>query len=119
MRLFGISKKTTDADKIYMAIALHDSLKYGPFGSRRHTDTMHDKLAADMVSSNRATFLELLTEEQFQVMEEAMRFHTGRWSTDIPKDKPFSFRDYNPETLFIHILDMMSTHDLIKTDVGE
>lgn len=119
MRLFGISKNTSDADKILMAIALHDTMKYGQFGSRKHTDKMHDKLGADMVSSNRESFLKLLTEEQFQVMEEAMRFHSGQWSTDIPKDKPFTFKDYNPETLFVHILDMMSTADLIQTDVRE
>ena len=52
-------------------------------------------------------------------MEEAIRFHSGQWSTDVPKNKPFSFKDYNPETLFIHILDMMSTADLIQTDVRE
>jgi hypothetical protein len=119
MRLFGIEKNTSDADKMLMAIVLHDTMKYGQFGSRKHTDNKHDKLGADMVSSNRETFLELLTEEQFQVMEEAMRFHSGQWSTDIPKDKPFSFKDYNSETLFIHILDMMSTADLIQTDVRE
>lgn len=119
MRMFGVEKKTTDADKIYMAIALHDSVKYGPFGSRRHSDTKHDKIAADMVSANRSTFLELLTEEQFHVMEEAIRFHSGQWSTDVPKDKPFSFKNYNPETLFVHMLDMLSLHDLIQTDVRE
>lgn len=119
IKLFGIENKTTDADKLLMAIALHDTMKYGPFGTRKHSDTMHDKLGADMVSANRSTFLELLTEEQFQTMEEAMRFHSGRWSTDIPNGKPFSFKDYNPETLFVHILDMMSTADLIQTDMRE
>ena len=119
MRLFGIEKKTTDADKLLMAIVLHDTMKYGQFGTRKHTDAMHDKVAADMVSANKSTFLELLTEEQFEVMEEAMRFHSGQWSTDVPKDKPFSFKDYNPETLFVHILDMMSTADLIQTDIRD
>jgi hypothetical protein len=119
MRMFGYQKKTADADKLLMAIALHDTMKYGQFGARKHTDTMHDKIGADMVSANKSKFLELLTEEQFEVMEEAMRFHSGRWSTDVPKNKPFSFKDYNPETLFVHILDMMSTADLIQTDVRE
>jgi len=119
MRLFGYKKKTPDADKLLMAIALHDTMKYGEFGSRKHSDNEHDKNGADMVNSNKETFLSLFTEEQFQVMEEAMRFHSGQWSTDIPKHKPFSFKDYNPETLFVHILDMMSTADLIQTDVRE
>jgi len=118
-RLFGFELRTTDLDKLLFAISLHDILKYGEMGSRRHTDVKHDKEAADMVSNNKKTFLEILTEDQFQVMEECMRFHSGRWSTNIPKDRPFSFKDYNPETLFVHILDMMSTADLIQTDVRQ
>jgi len=119
MRLFGIELRTSEADKMLFAIALHDTWKYGQQGQRKHTDGQHDKLAADMVSLNKETFLELLTEEQFQVMEESIRFHSGQWSTDVPKHKPFSFKDYNSETLFVHVLDMMSTADLIQTDVRE
>ena len=62
--------------------------------------------------------MKIINEEQFLVMEEAVRFHSGRWSTDAPK-KGFNFKNYNPETLFIHILDMMSTADLIQTDVRD
>lgn len=119
MRLFNIKDKTADADKILFSIALHDALKYGPQGNQKHTDGKHDKLSADMVSLNKNTFLEILTEDQFKCMEEAIRFHSGQWSTDIPKNKSFSFKDYNPETFFIHILDMMSTADLIQTDIRE
>jgi len=118
-RLFGIRSKTTDVDKLLFAVALHDSLKYGTLGTRRYVDNGHDKNAADMVSENKEIFEKILTEEQFFVMEEAVRFHSGSWSTDVPKDKKFKFDDYNPETLFIHILDMMSTADLIQTDVRE
>ncbi len=118
-QLFGIDLKTTDFDKILFTIVLHDSLKYGTLGTRRHTDNGHDKNAADMVSENKETFEKILTEEQFFVMEEAVRFHSGEWSTDVPKDKKFNFRDYNPETLFIHILDMLSTADCLMTDIRE
>jgi hypothetical protein len=88
-------------------------------GTRRHTDYQHDKKAADMVHQNKGTFLKLLTEDQFYTMEEAIRFHSGQWSTDIRGDKSFSFKNYNPETLFVHMLDMMSTADLIQTDVRD
>jgi len=119
LRMFDIRKKTPEADKLFLAVVLHDSLKYGNLGTRKHTDYTHDKAAADMVSQNKETFLKILNEEQFVIMEEAIRFHSGRWSTDVPKDKTFTFKDYNPETFFIHILDMMSTADLIQTDVRE
>jgi hypothetical protein len=86
-RMFNIQSKTADADKLLFAVALHDSLKYGKLGTRRHTDYQHDKNAADMVSQNKKTFQKILTEEQFFVMEEAIRFHSGQWSTDVPKNK--------------------------------
>lgn len=119
LRMFDIQSKTTDADKLLLAIALHDSLKYGMLGTRKHTDYEHDKNAADLVCANKSTLLKLFTEDQFNIIEEAIRFHSGRWSTDVPKNKPFTFKDYNPETFFIHMLDMMSTADLIQTDVRD
>jgi len=118
-RMFDINKRTPDADKMLFAISLHDSLKYGNLGTRKHTDKTHDKCGADVIASNKNTFLKIMSEEQFYVLEEAIRFHSGRWSTDVPKNKDFSFKDYNPETLFAHMLDMMSTADLIQTNVRE
>jgi hypothetical protein len=117
-RMFNINSKTTDADKMLFAVALHDSLKYGEMGTRKHTDAKHDKNAADMVSQNKETFQKILTEEQFFIMEEAIRFHSGQWSTDANKNN-FTFKEYNPETMFIHMLDMMSTADLIQTDMRD
>jgi len=119
LRMFNIKKKTPQSDKLLLAAVLHDSLKYGTLGTRMHTDYSHDKNAADMISQNKNTFLKIMDEEQFYIMEEAVRFHSGQWSTDVPKNQKFSFKDYNPETFFIHILDMMSTADLIQTDVRD
>jgi len=118
-RMFNINKNTTDADKMLLAIALHDTLKYGTLGNRKHTDKQHDRAAADMIAQNKNTFMKILTKEQFFVLEEMVRFHSGQWSTDIVKEHPFSFKNYNPETMMIHMLDMMSTADLIQTDVRD
>ncbi len=121
LRAFDIQIKTIDADKILMALALHDSLKYGPHGNRKHTDKKHDKLAADMIASNKDTFIKLFNEEQFYILEEMIRFHSGRWSTDIPKNKKFEWNDSGLkfETFFCHMLDMLSTADCLITDVRE
>lgn len=118
-RMFDITPRTSEADKLLFAVSLHDSWKYGKLGTRRHTDNTHDKCAADMIASNKDTFLKIMSEDEFYILEEAIRFHSGRWSTDVPKNKDFSFKDYNPETLFVHMLDMMSTADLIQTNVRE
>jgi len=119
MSMFGVNLKSTRSDSMLLAIALHDSVKYGLNGFRKFTDNTHDKNMGDIIQQNKETFLKLFSEEEFNVMEEAVRFHSGRWSTDVPKNKPFTFKDYNPETMFVHMLDMFSTHDLIQTDVRE
>jgi len=116
-RMFNVNMKTPAADKLLIAAALHDSLKYGMLGNRPHTDSKHDKYAADMVSSNKENFEKIMTEEQFFVMEEMIRFHSGQWSTDVINKHKFDFKDYNPETLFLHILDMLSTAACIQTDL--
>lgn len=117
LSVFNIEKKTPEADKIFLAILLHDCLKYGVLGTRKHTDNSHDKLAADMICQNKDTFLKILNEQQFEVLTEMVRFHSGRWSTDVTTDQQFSFSNKSPETLFIHLLDMMSAADLIQTDI--
>jgi hypothetical protein len=116
-KMFNFKPKTVEADIIMFIIALHDSLKYGSFGSRKHTDNGHDKEAADMIESNRGVLKKLFTDEQITIISEAIRFHSGRWSTDVPIKKPFTFHDHHPITLFIHTLDMLSTYDLLQTDV--
>lgn len=118
-RMLGIYKKTPEADNLLLSVVLHDSVKYGKMGNRPHTDVTHDKGAADIISANKDTFLKLLDEEQFYKLEESIRFHQGRWSTDVPRNKDFDFKDYNPQTLILHMLDMMSMLDLIQTDVRE
>ena len=117
MRMFGIDKKTARGDSILFAVGLHDALKYGKLGNRKHTDTSHDKLGADMVAENKETFLKILPEEDFYMLEEAIRFHSGQWSTDAKNNGDFSFNEYNPETMFVHMLDMLSAGDCLKTDM--
>jgi len=117
MRLFNYESKTLDGDKMLLAVALHDAVKYGEFGTRKYCDNAHDRASADMVSSNKGTFTKLLSEEQFYILEEAIRFHSGQWSTDVKNGKEFTFKDYNPETMFVHMLDMLSSEDCLKTDM--
>lgn len=121
LRMFGIQQKTVDADKILIAVAMHDALKYGNLGTRKHTDTTHDKQAADMIASNADTFKKLFNEEQLSTLEEAVRFHSGQWSTNIPKNEKFDWSKsgLRIETFWVHVLDMLSTADIIQTDVRE
>ena len=113
-RMFNIDKNSTDADTLLFGIALHDSLKYGKDGFIKHTIKSHDRDAADMILKNKQTFLKLLNENQFNTLEESVRYHSGQWSSDVKSKKDFDFKDYKPKTFFVHILDMLSTADVLK-----
>ena len=115
-RMFDIKKNTSDADTLLLGIALHDSLKYGLDGNRKHTDNKHDRLAADMVKTNKYTFTKILTENQFNMLEESIRYHSGRWSSDLNNESNFNTDNFHSQTFFVHILDMLSTADVLKTD---
>lgn len=118
-RMFSIKSKTSEADMLLLAITLHDCLKYGDNGQRRHTDNKHDKAAGDMIRENRETFEEILTEFQVDILEDSIRFHSGQWSTDILNKDKFNFSDRGPIVQFVHTLDMLSTADLVKTKLSE
>jgi len=112
LAMLNINVNTTDADVVLLALAFHDSLKYGPDGNREHTARDHDKLAADMVGANRDTFMKIMNESQAAILEDSVRYHSGRWSTDANKD--FNFSDRHPIAMMVHMLDMLSTKDLLK-----
>lgn len=114
LSIFNFKKKSSKYDMILFAISFHDSFKYGPLSSRKHTDKTHDKQIGDIIIQNKSTFLKLLNEKEFYILEQMVRFHSGRWSTDVKNINEFTFENLYPETLFIHMLDMMSTHNLIK-----
>lgn len=120
LRMFNYEPKSKESDSLLLAIVLHDSLKYGQFGNRPHTDYNHDKTAADMIRANRETFLKILEEDHYESLEEAVRFHMGRWSTEVPNRDSFEWNgNLKATTFFVHVLDMMSTADLIQTDIRE
>lgn len=112
MRIYYFESEK-DIDMLFMAIAFHDSLKYGIDGNLPHTISEHDKLAGDMIATNRETFKKVLSESQVELLEDSVRYHSGKWSTDA-KEKTINFKDKNPIVMFIHILDMLSANDLLK-----
>lgn len=117
--MFSITPNTGKSDMLLLAIALHDCVKYGKDGKREYTDNKHDQAAGDIVGKNREVFKKFLTESQVDILEDSIRFHSGQWSTDIPNRKDFNFADRDPIAQWVHTLDMMSTNDLIKTDLDD
>jgi hypothetical protein len=113
LKIFSVEARTTSADTLLLAIVLHDVFKYGTNGNLGHTDNSHDKVVGDVIHRSKGLFLKHLSEEQFCILEEATRFHSGQWSTNASDN--FTFKGLNPETSFVHMLDMLSTANLIKT----
>lgn len=112
MRMYGAEPKSVDADIICLAIALHDAWKYGEKPNMRsHTANAHDLIAAQMLRKNKDVILQLYSDEYYDILEDSIRFHQGRWSTNVPDADNFSFSDYHPYVHFIHMLDMLSANN--------
>lgn len=98
-------------DVIFLSIALHDSYKYGFVKTCKSTESKHDQLIADLILKNKKIYLQALTENDVNKLEQAVRYHSGKWSTGVINIYE-KFR--TPEVLFLHTLDMMSSKNLIK-----
>jgi hypothetical protein len=121
LRMFDISAKTRESDMILLSVVLHDSFKYGTSPNSvfaMYTDKAHDKVTADIIHENKEVFGRIFSDEQFKILEEAVRYHSGRWSTDA-KGKDFTFQGLRPFTFFLHMLDMLSSRDLLKVKNGD
>lgn len=113
IELFGFDRKTTNYDLILLAIALHDAFKYGknPEGVN-FTTSDHDRIIGNTIRDNKHIFLKIFSESQVDLLENMVRFHSGRWSTDHPMT--WEFRELNSYTMFVHMLDMLSSKNLLK-----
>ena len=119
MRMFNINKKSSEGDVLLLGVAWHDALKYGKYGTQKHTDYKHDKLMGDVIVENESTLKELFTDEQVKCMELMIRFHSGRWSTNHENTDEIDFTQFPHYVLFIHMLDMLETADCLRHDMEE
>ena len=114
IRMFNIKINTSRCDGLLFSIALHDILKYGEHGELKHTTGKHDQLVGDLIKGNFRTFQKSMDDADIVIMEESARFHSGRWSTDVKNRNNFNWSNFYPETMFVHMLDMLSTADCLK-----
>ena len=101
-----------NTDVIFLAVALHDAYKYGLIKTCNFVESRHDQIIADIIKNNKKTFLQALNESDISILEEGVRFHMGRWSTNA--DKNFSYSNYSPLVLFLSTLDMLSSKNALK-----
>lgn len=116
MKLLKVDPKTKNCDILLLSILFHDAFKYGlnnPL-TRYYTVKNHDKISGDCISSQKNLFRQYYDDKEIEVLEECVRYHSGQWSTDIDDKNKFTFSKLNPETMFIHMLDMLSTNNCLK-----
>lgn len=115
MRMFNWKKNSSQFDVILFSLVLHDCFKRGQSGKSKHTYNQHDKMAGDMVLENAPTFTKIFSEEEFAMIEEAVRYHNGRWSWDC-KDRrnTFKFDGMHIESFYVHLLDMLSANNMLN-----
>ena len=101
-----------DKNVVFLSIALHDIYKYGISLSNTHTDNRHDQIIAETIKKNQKIFIQALSLEDTILLEEVVRFHSGRWSTNASKD--FNYSNYSPLVLFLSTLDMLSSQNCLK-----
>jgi len=115
MRSLELESNTEDGDAFLLAIVLHDARKYGKYpDATNYTSSTHGKLMADSILQNKENFLKVFSESNINVIEEAVRYHDGKWSTDARQKPGFGLEKLSPITLLVHFLDMMSSRNLIK-----
>jgi len=119
LRAFNIKDKTADCDMVLLAVVWHDAFKYGKNGSAKHTIPKHDKIMGDVIAENESTLKEIFTDDQVKTLELMVRFHSGQWSTDNHKKNEIDFTEFPQYILFIHILDMLSTANCLKTNMDD
>jgi hypothetical protein len=112
-KIISMFEGILNKDIIFLSIALHDSYKYGLVKTCNSTESKHDRIIGDIIKKNIKIFKYALSENDIQLLEESVRFHMGKWSTDTTF-KEFSYDKHNPIVLFLSTLDMMSSRNLIK-----
>lgn len=113
--IFNYKPKTHEFDCILLSIVLHDGFKYGLNPEKSsYTDKTHGVIISEILKHNKDFFIKRFDEKSFSLLEEATRYHDGKFSSEVEDVNKFSFKSKNPETFFVHILDMLSSRNLLK-----
>ena len=112
-KIISMFEGIINKDVIFLSIILHDFHKYGLCKTCKFTESNHGQITADKIEDNRIFFLQILNENELSDLENAVRYHDGRWSASF-KNKKIDKSFFTPEVLFLHTLDMMSSRNLIK-----
>jgi hypothetical protein len=112
-KIISMFEGIINKDVIFFSIILHDFYKYGLCKTCQWTEVKHGEITAEKIKSNKKAFLRVLSEDEFNILEDAVKYHDGRWSP-VAISNNFNRSFFTPELLFLHTLDMFSSRNLIK-----
>ena len=110
-KIISMFEGLINKDVIFLSIVFHDAYKYGLVKSCKSTEERHNVIMADIIKKNKKIFMQALTENEVGLLQNAIRYHHGKWTID---KNPFNVNKFRPEVLFLHTLDMLSSRNLIK-----
>lgn len=111
-KIISMFEGIINKDVIFLSLVLHDSYKYGLCKTCQFTESRHGEIISEMINVNKKVYRQILTENEINSLIHAVKYHDGRWSPCLKNKIDYSF--YTPELMFLHMLDMMSSRNLIK-----
>jgi hypothetical protein len=113
-KIISMFEKIINKDVIFLTVVLHDAYKYGLCKTCQWTEEKHGQIIADTIQKNKKIYLQALNEDEIILLENACRYHDGKWAVDAKKNKKFDLSYYTPEVMFLHTLDMLSSRNCLK-----
>jgi len=112
-KIFSMFEGILNKNVIFLSIALHDSYKYGLCKTCQHTEEKHGEIISEIIKKNKKIFLQALKEEDVLLLENAVKFHDGKFSP-VAKKNNFNRDFLTPEVMFLNILDMLGSRNCLK-----
>lgn len=104
-----------EKDLSLLAIMLHDGFKSG-YIQEKYTRADHPHLAADFVINNKA--LLFLSDEEIIKVADAIRSHSGRWTTDYQGNEILPKPETNMSK-FVHLCDYLASRKYLAVDIND
>ena len=111
------SLSVTALNYVVIALAFHDTFKYGPDGLNQYTVHEHPVLASKFLDDASGMFIKT-DPRVFRILAKLVRTHMGRWTTSAHSDV---FLD-KPETKlqkYVHMCDYIASREAFDINIDQ
>ncbi|MGN1341184.1 MAG: hypothetical protein ACI4WS_12900 [Oscillospiraceae bacterium] len=102
-------------DLMCAALILHDGMKHGLEGSK-YTVADHPVVMSEYIKDNHA---EDFTQEQLDMLIQAISSHMGQWNTEYKSGKEIMPKPATEMQYFVHLCDYLASRKWLEVDFGE